>query len=66
MNPSKNHEHLLGLLPDDYNEAEIELMKSDLKHEEQERARSLNRTFSNLDVYWKIFRRPPDIEDIPY
>ena len=45
---------------------EIELMKSDLQHEEQERARSLNRTFSNLDVYWKIFRRPPDIEDIPY
>ena len=66
MNPSKNHEHLLGLLPDDYNEAEIERMKSELQQEEQERARSLNRTFSNLDVYWKIFRRPPDIEDLPY
>jgi len=66
MSPSKNHEHLLGLLPDDYNEAEIERMKSELQLEEQERARSLNRTFSNLDVYWKIFRRPPDIEDLPY
>ena len=66
MNPSKNHEHLLGLLPDDYNEAEIERMKSELQQEEQERARSLNRTFSNLDVYWKIFRRQPDIEDLPY
>ena len=66
MNPSKNHEHLLGLLPDDYNEAEIERIKSDLQHEEQQRARSLSRTFSNLDVHWKIFRRPPDIEDMPY
>lgn len=66
MNPSKNHEHLLGLLPDDYNEAEIERIKSDLQHEEQKRARSLSRTFSNLDVHWKIFRRPPDIEDMPY
>ena len=66
INPSKNHEHLLGLLPDDYNEAEIERIKSDLQHEEQERARSLSRTFSNLDVHWKIFRRPPDIEDMPY
>ena len=66
MNPLKNHEQLLGLLPDDYNEAEIERIKSDLQHEEQERARSLNHTFSNLDVHWKIFRRPPDIEDMPY
>ena len=66
MNPLKNHEQLLGLLPDDYNEAEIERMKSELQHEEQKRARSLSRTFSNLDVHWKIFRRPPDIEDMPY
>ena len=66
MNPLKNHEQLLGLLPDDYNEAEIERIKSDLQHEEQERARSQNHTFSNLDVHWKIFRRPPDIEDMPY
>ena len=66
MNPSKNHEHLLGLLPDDISEDEIAHMKSEFLHEEQARARSLSRTFSNLHVHWKIFRRPPDIEDMPY
>ena len=32
----------------------------------ERRARSLVHTYSRTKVCWKIFRRPPDIEDLPY
>ena len=32
----------------------------------ERRARSLTHTYSQTKVCWKIFRRPPEIEDLPY
>ncbi len=65
MNPPQSPDRLLGLLADP-SEEEIEQMRSQLLHEAQVRSRSLMHTFSNMDVHWKIFRRPPDVEDLPY
>ncbi len=66
INPSMNHEHLIGLLHEDISDDEIERMKSEFQHEEQKRARKILHTFSQTDVHWRIFRRPPDIEDLPF
>ena len=32
----------------------------------ERRAKKLTYTYRNMDVCWKIFRKPPDIEDLPY
>ena len=66
INRPHNTEDIVGLLPEDYNANEIERLKSELQDKEQEKARNLLHTFSRMDVHWKIFRRPPDIEDLPF
>ena len=44
----------------------LELLDIDPGQEIERRGRNLLHTYSKMVVYWKIFRRPPDIEDLPY
>ena len=67
LNTPWEPESLLGLV-DSEDEEVLERHKSELlkKDPEQERALRLLHSYSKMGVYWKIFRRPPDIEDLPY
>lgn len=65
ISPTNNKKHVLGLHIDS-GEDELEQIKLLLQNYEQLRSSSLTRTFSNMDVHWRIFRRLPDIEDLPY
>ena len=44
----------------------MELLNIDPRQEIERRGRKILHTYSRMAVYWNIFRRPPDIEDLPY
>ena len=54
-----------NLLPRYYALAEF-MSQEETERILERRARSLVHTYSRTKVCWKIFRRPPDIEDLPY
>jgi retron-type reverse transcriptase len=54
-----------NLLPRYYALAEF-MSQEETERVLERRTRSLVHTYSRTKVCWKIFRRPPDIEDLPY
>ena len=54
-----------NLLPDYYALAEF-MSPEETERVLERRAKSLVHTYSRTKVCWKIFRCPPDIEDLPY
>lgn len=54
-----------NLLPIYYALAEF-ISKEETERKLERMARSLTYTYSQTKVCWKIFRRPPEVEDLPY